>query len=278
MVAATLVEVPADAEDAATRAMGLRHLAGQHDQSTHASGEGGVSSGIPRPPAAHTEKVSNYVRDTLGKGAKAKEAEGKILDGMNDYVHRSDVAVRVPSKVLDNILDDGLKNQLQTGKSTGALVSKGLRRDAEQTMFGLPKRAPAEAHPTYGYMELRGVAPHAGVARYGDARLTLKTAVKDRATFTMADSLLSGASGRSLPAPLNDPHIGAADGWGPRVLAASKKPPKAEDIIKTVPYMEVQIHGSVKSKDIARIDFAKKPDAAMQKRLKGLGIEWGTFD
>ncbi len=227
--------------------------------------------GVPRPSQAHIDKVRELSRAALGN----RKDEERIVGVLKDYVEQSEVSVRVPSKVLGSILNDGLKNQHETGKSAGALVNRSLRKDAEQTMFGLPKSSKPSDYPIYGYMELKKGGPHPGVAQYGDARITLKESVKDRASFTVSDSLLTGAKGRVLPTPMRSPGIEAvgAGVWGKK-LAGVKTPAQA---MQQIPYMEVQVHGGVKARDIARVDFAKTPSPEIQAKLKSAGITWGML-
>lgn len=184
------------------------------------------------------------------------------------------LSVTVPASKVGAILKDGrLKSQFETGKS-GGKNDPEIRADWEAAMFGYPRGMNPEQRPIYGMVETGGPKPSStrGNEQYGTVTLVLKDEVKDRATFTNGDSL-----------NMNPQHVPVRD---PSSRVAQERVSRRTQVgSDNDTYYEAQIHGGVKTSDIARViidtrtykDFQwqnVQPSAALLKALDKAGIPY----
>jgi hypothetical protein len=184
------------------------------------------------------------------------------------------LSVTVPANKVGAILKDGrLKSQFETGRS-GGKNDPEIRADWEAAMFGYPRGMNPEQRPIYGMVETGGPKPSStrGNEQYGTVTLVLKDDVKDRATFTNGDSLNMN---RQF-VPVRDPSSR---------LAQERVSGRMEVGDDNDTYYETQIHGGVKTSDIAKViidtrtykDFkwiSVPPSAALLKSLDKAGIPY----
>lgn len=208
------------------------------------------------------------------------DAGQKLLSMIESTVKSSRVAMRVPPSIVEKILDEGIKNQHQTGSSQGLFNPKS-RKEAEFNMFGLLDDTPAEDYPVYGYLEqCDPELKNYSVVGYGDARITFKDSIKKRTTFTVGDSLFQARDRSVMPAPIEEPHLLTIDGNAEILLHVVKgKTPRITNPSNAVGYFEAQIHGKVTVDDIARIDFGTYAyvDDEVKQRLKAMKIPVGVL-
>lgn len=198
------------------------------------------------------------------RGETVQEYKDKLDFMVADAVADAPVAIRVDSKALAHVLEDGrFKTQFET-KTSGGSLAPSTRANAEQIMFGYPKNLPVEKRPVYGYLE--GSTPEGGwVDQYGDTTVRLKDDVRDRTTFTLNDSLGPALDHHLLPTPLTDPNSNSItmDIYKSDPL---KQGATLEDISSF--YAEAQIHGGVTVNDIEEVVLNKYYLGAAQQQAR----------
>ncbi|MBW4675938.1 MAG: DUF3626 domain-containing protein [Desmonostoc geniculatum HA4340-LM1] len=276
-------------------------------------------STLSRHPAIKTNDTElDAKRQDLEKrfGKKAVEdAENnvkRILDSPDVAVH-----VRVGSSAtLELILGDRFKTSAELGIDTHQIPHlkggyQAARNRVEAKTLGYDeKNTKPEDRPIYGYLggkDMKGAA-HADVSQaYGSITVKLKQDVKDRSTFTGADSFKSGVASdvksSDTPPPPNAAAMVSstrhgydkdnlpggypsyyADKSGDKAqLTAAAKAKNIDDLASGLSptgnrYVEAQVHGKVTSKDIAEIHFEPKgasdrPTAAIAKFAKDNGVD-----
>lgn len=242
-----------------------------------------------------------------------EDAEANLKSVIND----ADVFVRVRSaETLQNILGDEFKNSFQLGQDTHQipqLADKSYlkaRARVEDKTLGIDTKTVDGDRPIYGYLgskDLNG-ASHSDPSRaYGSIAIKLKGDVKDRATFTGADSFKSGIASAVkndgtppppnaasiIPAtrhgydraklPAHYPSYYADDSNDGSFLKAATKAKSVDDLAPKLAttgnaYMEAQIHGGLKPSDIAEIHFnpggiSDRPNAAIAQFAKDNGVD-----
>ena len=202
---------------------------------------------------------SNWERD---------EYVAEFLDEAKATLAASDVTIRVPEDVVQQILADGeIKTQFETGTSRGAL-NHDVRRANEMTQFGLdPFQTAANDRPVYGYVDVDGANDmrenkaatqleanaynrYLTLSQYGNVRVVLKDHVKDRTTFTVGDSLDNAARSSPMAEPAMDSWAGEYNLPKDLTPIRGATSPVFED---TRRYVEAQVHGGVHVTDIAYI-------------------------
>lgn len=221
----------------------------------------------------------------------------------------SKLATQVPSQsVIEAILDDRMKSQFETGTS-GGVLNADIRKKGELDKLGIPIDAENSTRPVYGYLanEDKTVAEddYAVLSSYGENRLILKDSLKDRATYTAADSLENGIPGNQAINAKN--HIAqlltgylelddyeikfsyefdtlddveyAINRQFNKALKASTLSEfrRAIDAGINV-YTEAQIFGEVRAEHIESVELASPPNAQLAKKLKSAGISYTLTD
>ncbi|MBW4692212.1 MAG: DUF3626 domain-containing protein [Lyngbya sp. HA4199-MV5] len=273
-----------------------------------------ISSTTPAQPANpvklnQTELTSKRADLEKRFGKKlVQDAEANTKKVLSD----ADVFVRVGSTdTLEKVLGSGFKTSAElnvTGHSIPNLADKNYqdarnRVEARTLGYDAKTTQPGD-RPIYGYLgssDLNGQS-HADVSRaYGSIAVKLKSDVKDRASFTGADSFKSGiasevnnpnaASLVSLTRhgydrdqlPAHYPSYMKGDQNDQSALQNAAKAKSIDDLApKLSPtgnaYMEAQVHGGVKPSDIAAIHFepsgvSDRPSADVAKFAKANNVD-----
>lgn len=272
----------------------------------------------PTPPAAaivatnqaELTKARSNLEKRFGT-ATVEAAEKNIKKIMDDP--DTGVYIRVGSAdTLERILGDRFKTAHELGSSAQVPNMKGSYLDnrarVEEKTMGVGKNTDPADRPIYGYIagkDLDGVS-HADVSQsYGSIAVKLKSDVKDRTTFTGADSFKSGIAsemtGGANPPPPNAASITALTRHGydnsnlpahlrhldgsninGSQLQQAAKAKGIDDLAKVgAPtgnrYIEAQVHGKVTPADIAEINFTPRgqgdrPTAAIAQFAKDNGV------
>ncbi len=252
-------------------------------------------------------------------GAKTvQNAEKNVQKIMDDP--DTNVYIRVGSaSTLQLILDGRFKTAHELGRTQHDIPNLKddyltARARVEKKSLGYDEKTLDADRPIYGYMggkDLSGRSHEDVGDAYGSIAVRLKSEVKDRATFTGADTFKSGIASevktRGTPPPPNAASLVASTRHG---YDKDNLPPgypghyanksddknqlisaaKAKSIDELTPalsptgnaYVEAQIHGKVTAKDIAEIHFQPKgvedrPTAAIAQFAKdnkvGLFVE-----
>lgn len=232
----------------------------------------------------------NYVEEAVNEGDEPmtkEEFRDAVIQSMRSTVASADFSVRMPSHVLQYVLEDGrLKTQFETGRSMGDFAPE-YRRDIE-SMWGPPKPSDDDEdadvfddrlRPVYGYLSNSDEFYDEGSQHYGDIELVLdKKRMKDRTTFTIGDSF-----GTQYALPISEVHtaddvrfLAASGDWHAGEFASNATPLITEDydageMLTIADYIEAQYHGGVTLEDI---DTIVMHDVDMVKEWD----DWQTAD
>lgn len=210
-------------------------------------------------------------------------AKKALLARTQEWVNRSHLYLRLPAEYLNRVLSDGrFRNQFETNTSRGAFdPEKRLRR--ENTVMGVRKSVEAKDRPVYGYFGPPGEDSERlreNVGSYGEVRVRLKEAVRDRATATMCDSFDDTAL--AAPAKALDDKVLLATVMGqyftgePDDKARKRMQSLLSDPAAFSQYVEAQYHGGVSVQDIEEVMFHKRPSRETVQKLENLGIKWSV--
>lgn len=220
----------------------------------------------------------------------------RLAQQTSDLVDGRRLAVRVRGRSLPAILRDGRMRTVGDVRTTGAggVRDRRVRLDEyidsrrrfEQQVFGIPREDEEPLRrPIYGYLTAGDPIEERGMDHYGDTVILLKPSVRDRATFTMGDSL-DGLSGRlyaGVPMPINSDPVERTRGW--MVQHDQNDPLANAATTRAVGYVEAQIHSDgsapqVALSDIAEIHFTagSRPSAGTRRQLEAAGIPWRTVE
>ncbi len=227
------------------------------------------------------EKVRDKIYTALMESSGKTKAEIDLIlhEKLIAEITDAKVVVRIPERgVLSKILEEGrIKSQFETGTSKGVLDNK-VRLSFERDYFGLSESLDVKKRPIYGTLSNDFATTHA--SQYGSVQVILKDSVKQRSTFTGADSLSYGK--KILPSPLLDPSV---DSIFIREIAGMV-PDSLDEVIDKITldrnkvkrhrYMEIQIHDGVEASDIEKIvvDADASLSPAAIRKLEELGIPY----
>jgi hypothetical protein len=225
----------------------------------------------PKDPETWTNSLNREAVDkqiSLALGKDAPEAVAAAEANIKRVLADSEIHIRVPNNAaLGGILSDRFKNQFETGTTRG---SSNLRQRAivERDAIGYPPDSPLAARPIYGYLSNPATDSESLAMFYGYISVRLKPEAKARSTYTGSDSF------RKQPAsPIKTPRVSSLieDNDTQQIVrekikaaAAAKDIDELYKSSKSVGYLEAQVHGGVKPKDIAAITYHKGiPDRAV---------------
>ena len=272
------------------RAAGWDESKHPRDPGGEAGGEFVEAGGVDEGPALGLGRPG-LEEELRAKNAVPELVEQQMEADLKDFLDSADLQMRVPESALEEALKDGeFLNQHQAQGSRGM----GRSVEGEARMFGLDTTNPADL-PKYGYL-----GPDTdGVTDYGPIKVVFKDNVKDRATFTVNDSLLMGSD--VIPSPVRDPSYlsanlaqveeVAAGAWnepldstsgematnlrygGEEFYADGEMWHDALAFERTsIPYVEAQIYGKLTPADIARVEVLDEQDWDLESPLTGLPL------
>ncbi len=164
------------------------------------------------------------------------------------------------------MLQDGrYRTQFETGTS-GGTVNLEARAAAEGAMFQTPGSAAVETRTVYGYASA-GDPLSTGVSTYGEIRVELSPAVRDRTTITLGDSL--GRAPRPLPlgeAVTDRSAFGAIGNSYSEGLLTSSDPVagRVSSFVRDA-YIETQTQGGVSLSDIEAVYIPARMEAVARE-------------
>lgn len=204
----------------------------------------------------------------------------KLLD-------EASVFVAMKPAALNRVLEDGsIKTVHETGKTRAATVGfdeyMRRRNEAEEQLFG-------RHDLTYGYVSRDGYSSPLtsgsmrkggelmmldGVAPYGEARVRLKSEVRQRTTVVDADSLNTHYAGviNIPPSHMTNAHPMSFTSQPNMNLTRDQIPAtRFEDAVYG--FTEAQVRGGVRVSDIAEVKFiGGGPSAVLERRLRAANI------
>ena len=240
------------------------------------------------------EEIAKDIQDSDDADLK-HIGESRLLNSveyLDESIEKFPITVRVDFQNVESILASGeLKNQWETGTSGGSLSRQArnhwehriiddgnYEKEMNQSDSELEKDEYFNSHPAskplYGFVS---TSPGKfNTSQYGDIQFVLKEDLKDRSTFTPADSsLISGAFIRGQAKKLFD----VKDEFRKDRLKASLKDTEGTKMGRG--YIEAQIHGGIQLKDhIAKIVVPRhdtgweKEKSQLEKFAKENGIEF----
>lgn len=248
---------------------------------------GFTSNPVPATPLATLREYSSNVEKSVDRAALVMRMDPdvfrtKLTDALKATVANADVWIRISPTNLDKVLADGrFKNQHESKSSHGTFDPE-LRRHFEHSFLGVRTRADyATEHPIYGYLSGRedglGTTPdgYDAPGGYGSIRVKLKSSARERATFTVGDSLHNDYDVSQIAERVTSPTYKAFPKWS---LADNAEDylhaTSIDQIARLHGYVEAQVFGGVKLSDIDHISFNYKDQYTRFKDpLNKLGVK-----
>jgi hypothetical protein len=266
-----------------------RTAAGAEAEAALPSSEREATDPVP-PPSVQEDAIrayEDYLRDQ-GDGPEAEELliNDKGVQSEIRSVLRSELAdedrkvwTRASSEALEGILEDGrFKTQFETNTS-GGMLDNSIRAEHEEKVFKYDPDLTPDRRPVYGYAtkDENGHYLDDGVSQYGNIAIQLKDDVKDRATFTIGDSL---ATWDAPPVPQDYENIDYHAIRPQQALEAARLVMSGDSFNldqfvedNYLNYVEAQVHGGLKLDDVKEIVFYTSDDYVnFHKQLNDLGI------
>ena len=251
----------------------------------------------------HTEELlkdKNYYGLNLNIDKLAKrwnmtsdEVRNILTENIQRLYNENGVAITADYDNLQSILNDGFKNQFQTGTSNGSLDYTS-RTTGENIVLDISKNLSKEIKPVYGAFmptdlsveDNRKYILESDTNLYGNTVIYLKKdKIENNSTLTFGDSLNNMSNVRGTP--LNDIKVDTI-GYLPSQLimyGESKQSMLNNEgtMYQTIndEYIEVQIFGEkAKQPDVIdKIIFVdREPDDKMKELLNEKNIPWETLD
>jgi len=222
---------------------------------------------------------------------------GGASQDLKDFLNGSDVVMAFNPAGFSKFVKEGeAKNGFQQG--TGG-IKKGKsgylegRSSGEEKTMGISKLTEASQRPVYAALEHpdRAKSLQGGedrqMANYGGIQVVMNPSVKDRATFTIGDSLDFNAPRGIMASPVRDPANPARSGavestkvdfnsGGGTSSDRMRTFVPGLDVASTRPvYVETQIHGGLRSSDIQEVRYYKGNDIPVgtRKLLEKQGVK-----
>jgi hypothetical protein len=227
------------------------------------------------------------LRDSDGKPIKADgayqraevatskdEARSIALQDLAEFGESGDPRLIVSNKALRSILADGrVKTYTEENRPARAGATsenyKNLRASYESAAFGYSDSDDPTLRPVSAAFGTTN--PHVDVLKgYGGTQIILKRDVIERSTFTSMDSLNSFGT----PSSYEDFFSTPPAAWKVKDSALERKANNRNWFADVSNQPEMQIHGGVKTSDIARVVFQEKVPDALASKLDKLGIPY----
>lgn len=270
----------------------VKHLAGQHDQKKHAPNyRVGVATRSNELSNKVEERLSEYLADFNKNPAEVKKI---ILNKANEFIESSNMILVVTGETLEKIVSGGsVKNAFMTRTTMPAALDQydidsylKNRQRVEDMWFGYDNDTPANKRPIYTLLSQATDLP-ATTAAYGDVQIVLNDNIKDRATVTFGDSI--NDANNIQPSSARSPKL---ESFGSRIdqvaesimIAQENNWPIEKEIVHVGGYVEAQVFGGIKLKDIDTIIFGQAvgrdkfymPGQELLAMLDRLGIRYRT--
>lgn len=181
-----------------------------------------------------------------GRSHLSPDEQAQAEERLREFLDQAELNMRVPEDAMTEIFSDNeFMNQHQHAEG-----SRGLQRvvDSEAAMLGLPNWETATAKDLPKYAYLGPDTEHTNM--YGAIKVHFKDEVKDRATFTVGDSLMTNP----LPSEIRNPR------WQSAVSGNVSGDVTTIDwdealLNGDLEYMEAQIYGRLTPDDIESVEI-----------------------
>jgi hypothetical protein len=248
------------------------------------------------PDPDYRTPATVYKRDAegnamIGTNGQAMRESVLLSKAVAERIHAEDwklfaeaayPQVIVSNKALRSILaSEEFKSYTEVSRPARAGASdfeyKNARASYESVAFGYDNTTSTEKRPISGM--LTAFTPHTDLLKaYGGTQVILKPSVLERTTVTPADSLNSFAMPKSAadflkaPPPSQNSKTIAADIQVNGVGASTNR---RRSIYNTP---EIQVHGRVKTADIAKVVFQERVPEALATKLNSMKIPFEIID
>ncbi|NDB03719.1 MAG: hypothetical protein EBY38_08685 [Flavobacteriaceae bacterium] len=192
----------------------------------------------------------------------------KTAETVKENLSKAFPVIAIDGEDFMKVIADGrFKTQYETRESNGA-YKPALRRTRELAYMGVPQDTKASERPIYGFLatQIDGTTPNTsgynidrwnignrGVGQYGEIRVVLNDAARERTSYTVVDSL----DGYALARPLTEKHT-----RGTMEMAGLLQDlTTSHGGLQRDSYTESQTYGGIKLKDIKSI-YVMPPSTA----------------
>lgn len=235
---------------------------------------------------AFTKDAQFYDKDMNAKAAGIRvtpeEAIATATNDFKEWAATADSVIVMPQDKLNKILASGsIKTVHETrtstvGQSTEEYIDHRLIY--ENVAYGYTDAMPLESRPVSGILMSDNYHPTDALSIYGGKKPTtiiLKPEVRERTTWTDNDSLNTFRAGKTVDSTIfkTDNTALKAGVWRKATGENYFETPKFRQSLT-----EVQIHGGVKTSDIAKVRFFSAPSASAIARLDKLEIPYEVVE
>lgn len=236
------------------------------------------------------ENFDGYQKQWVDDNFKglSQKVKDELRSNIQTVINNNSYNMRVHAKDLQSIIDNGFKNQMETGKSGGTL-SMSDRKLASQRLFGADvMHMDASEFEKYGYLGSYDFAVDASTSeawQYGKTIVHFdKKKLKDRVTYTIDDSLGNALFNRVVGGKIGDEcSISGVAKFDIGFAQDTFKYAKHSDLSNAdkiaqdmgCRYWELQFHGKLAIEDVESVCFTstERPTETIINQLKKLGIK-----
>ena len=291
-------EMPEEAEEF------TKHLAGQHDQSTHGRKKsvsydtsgyealvgktgGDFQNAIRELGVSFDAAIGSENRFAYRSMPAPAEMESNFVSldkNLKELTDKNPVSIMTEEEVLESILDDGkVKSVFEIDEDMKGKQYLEYRSAYEKVAFEYGIDTPPELRPVSGIVfpsEMNDKLIDTFGTNYGSVQLVLKDDVKSRTTVTIGDSLDTF----QRPTPIGGKVPRTFDLATTAQFSDKVRSKAGENYLTSESfwalghqYVEAQVHGGVKLSDIEKvvIHYPQWIDMeATTNRLNDMGIAW----
>ena len=198
------------------------------------------------------------------------------------WAAKADSVIVMPQDKLNQVLASGrVKTVHETGTSTVGQSTQDYidhRLIYENVAYGYDNSMPLDARPVSGILMQDGYHPTDALSAYGGKKaseIILKPETRERTTWTDNDSLNTFRAGRTVSSTVFSPTV-IANKAGAWRKATGKNYFETKNFRSSL--TEIQVHGGIKTSDIAKVRFFSPPSASVVARLSKLDIPYEVVE
>ncbi len=213
-------------------------------------------------------EIERYARN---HGLPVADVYDAVMGTMSELVENVPISINYRHADLGGLQNTGrFLSQFETGRS-GGMFAPRERADAELKGLGYPVNVAPRERPLYGHYNVTG-QPVRAALNYGKLEFVLKPELRQRATFTMGDSLARFYYDNAYGASVIAPEVGAADSHIVAIMQYVQDRDKAR-LVSNIAYIEAQVQNGVQLGDVAYvIDHAAELTVGERAWLQSIGI------
>jgi hypothetical protein len=198
--------------------------------------------------------------------------QAALVSQLNAWIDGAELRTRMDEQSLVGVLESKRFQVLaETGTSSSGVSKPSVRAYDELRIFGIELSAAPDERPIYGYLE--GSDESGAVSEYGPIVAGFHDRVRENATFVLGDTRDSNIMGPVFaPVPVLAPSIESCSNMRDGLLDARTL---ADACHGGYRYAEVQVHGGLTSKAIARVVYTSgtQPSPRARQLLADHGLE-----